>query len=77
MLNIKEVNYFTKLVNKKLADPVQCPFEKFDENHLVISGLDDNDEVYFKCLNCNNRFKSGYNLEKRIKDTIDKYKSIR
>ena len=77
MLNIKEVNYFTKLVSKKLADPIQCPFERVAENHLVISGFDDNDEVYFKCLDCNNRFKAGINLEKRIKDSIDKYKSIR
>jgi len=73
MLSIKEVNYFTRLVNKKLADPIKCPLARYDENHFVLSKVDESLNVYFRCADCSADFQLGLEAKKYIKNTIDKF----
>jgi len=76
MLSIQEVNYFTSIVNKNLANKVQCPLDILGKGHFTYSKVNDNMEVYFRCTDCEADFRLGLDSERYIKDTIDKHKSI-
>jgi len=73
MLSIQEVNYFTKLVKEKKASPIECPFDIAKANHLVYSKVDEDFNVFFRCVDCGVNFKAGLNTEELIKNAIDKY----
>ena len=72
MLSIQEVNYFTNIVNKNLANRIQCPLDVLGKGHFTYSRVDDNMEVYFRCTDCDADFRLGIDSEKYIKDAIDK-----
>lgn len=72
MLSVQEVNYHTKLVKEGKASPVECPFDIKRQNHIVISKVNEDFEVFFRCLDCECNFYLGYNQEKLIQDAIDK-----
>lgn len=72
MLSIQEVNYHTNLVKQGKALPIECPFDIKRDGHVVISKTDEDFEVFFKCLDCQNNFKLGINQENLIKESIDK-----
>lgn len=76
MLSIKEINFYTSLVNKNLVSPIMCPTSQISEKHFTMSQVDDDLNVYFKCLDCNTKFTLGLNTENNIKEIIDKFKNI-
>jgi hypothetical protein len=76
MLSIQQVNYHTQLVKKGKALPIECPFDIKRENHLVYSKINENFDVFFRCVDCESNFTLGYNSEKLILNTIDKYKNL-
>jgi len=58
------------------VNPINCPFnEDSIMDHIIISKVNELDEVYFNCITCKSRFTPGTNVIKIIKDTIDKYKN--
>ena len=69
-LSIKEVNFYNKLVNKGIAEKINCPFNEIDDSHIVISKLDNDDEVCFECFQCSTIFYPGINLIEKIKKKI-------
>jgi hypothetical protein len=73
MFSIKEVNYFTKLVQEGKADQLRCPFDKDFDKHIVMSKVDDDDNVLFKCLNCQVNIELGLETNQYIKKSIDKF----
>lgn len=74
MLTIQEVHFYTDLADKGMANPILCPFNEDNiMNHIIISRVNESDEVYFDCKTCNSSFSPGLNAEKIIKNTIDKY----
>jgi hypothetical protein len=76
MLTIQEVHFYTLLSDMGKVNPINCPFnEDGVMNHLIISKVNESDEVYFNCVTCESTFTPGTNAQKIIKDTIDKYKN--
>lgn len=73
MLSIQEVHYFTRLADKKLVDPIKCPTARYDETHFIISKVDDDLRVFFRCVDCSSDFRLGLRSEINIKNTIDKF----
>lgn len=70
MLSVQEVTFYNDLVERNVAGKINCPF---DTNDVVVTKVNDENEVYFKCLGCDTIFYPGLKIEKIIKDTIDKY----
>ena len=73
MLSIQQVAFYKKLIEEKKAPPLECPFDKNSEKHIIISKVDKQYNVYFKCLNCDTNFRLGINGEKKILKAIEKY----
>jgi hypothetical protein len=70
MLSVQEVTFYNDLVEKNVAGKINCPF---DTNDIVVTKVNDQGEVYFKCLGCDTIFYPGTKVEKIIKNTIDKH----
>lgn len=66
-LRIQEVHYYNDLVNKGFAEKISCPM---DETDIVISKLDEKNEVFFYCISCKTSFYPGINLIEKIKAYI-------
>jgi Trk K+ transport system NAD-binding subunit len=74
MLSVQEITFYNDLVEKNIAGKINCPF---DANDVVVTKVNDENEVYFKCLGCDTVFYPGLKVEKIIKNTIDKHISNR
>lgn len=72
MLSIQQVAYYKKLVDEKKAPPISCPFDKGKSDHIIISKVDKDYKVYFKCLDCESSFRLGINAERKILKAIEK-----
>jgi hypothetical protein len=72
MISIQEVNFYNSLAERNLVGKINCPFGADD---IVVTKVNDQDEVYFKCLTCDTIFHPGVKVINIIKDTIDKYKN--
>lgn len=70
-LTIQEVNFYTDLVRRGKAVPVFCPFsDNEDFPDIMISMVDENDKVYFKCLSCKADVYPGLNTIEKIRAYI-------
>ena len=74
MLTIQEVNYYTRLIDKKLVDPILCPTAPVSEKHFTMSQVDNDFNVYFKCFECKSKFTLGLQSETNIKNNINKFR---
>jgi hypothetical protein len=70
MLSVQEVTFYNNLVEKGNAGKINCPF---DTNDVVVTKVNDKDEVYFKCLGCDTIFYPGLKIEQIIKNTINTF----
>lgn len=73
MLSIQHIAFYKKLVDEKKANPINCPFDKKATEHIIISKVDKEYRVYFKCLDCNSSFRLGLNAERKILKAIEKH----
>jgi hypothetical protein len=73
MLSIQHIAFYKKLVDEKNFSPINCPFDKNDVEHIVISKVDQDYKVYFECLYCNTTFRLGLNAERKILSAIEKH----
>ena len=69
-ITIQEAHMYLELVRKGLAS--NKIFHGFDEYPLIVTGLDDNDNVYFKDLASGTVCHPGVNMIESIKSVIDK-----
>jgi len=74
VLTVQEVNFYNSLVERDLVAKINCPF---DTDDIVVTRVNPQDEVYFKCISCQTTFYPGIKVEKIIKETIDKFKNQR
>lgn len=75
MLSVKEVNFYNSLVDSGLANKINCPFDEPGvADHIVITKVDKNDLVIFKCITCDTKFEPGMNTIEIIQSTVNKYK---
>lgn len=72
MLSIQHVAFYKKLIEEEKAPPINCPFDKKNNEHIVMSKVDKDYKVYFKCLDCNSSFRLGINAERKILKAIEK-----
>lgn len=73
MLDIKEIHYYTSLVDKGLAPKINCPFEENNNSHFVVCKVDEDTNPFFKCLDCKSEFSLGLNSEEKIRNILDNY----
>lgn len=70
MLSVQEVTFYNDLVEKNIAGKINCPFDTSD---VVVTKVNDKNEVYFKCLGCDTIFYPGLKVEQIIKDAINTF----
>jgi hypothetical protein len=69
-LNIQEVHYYNELSNTFKAEPILCPYDDNSFSHILLTKIDGEEKVYFKCITCDTKFYPGINLIKKIKEYI-------
>jgi hypothetical protein len=67
-LTVKEVHTYNDLVKEGKADPLSLP--ALSDGAIVITKVDENDEVYFYDLVENINIYPGKNTIKKIKNTL-------
>jgi hypothetical protein len=72
LLSAKEVHFYNDLSNQGLVKKITCPF---GENDVIVTKVNELDEVYFECITCDSSFNPGINIIQNIKLSIDKFKS--
>ncbi len=74
MLTVKEINTYINLSKRGFVQKITCPFDSSD---AIVTKVNDDLEPFFYCLNCNSTFIPGGNTENRIRESINKIKSLR
>jgi len=72
LLSAKEVHFYNDLSNQGLVKKITCPF---GEDDVIVTKVNESDEVYFECITCDSSFSPGINIIQNIKLSIDKFKS--
>ena len=69
-LSIQEVHYYNDLVSAYKAEQILCPYDDSTFSHILLTSLDKEAKVFFKCVTCDTKFYPGINLIQRIKSYI-------
>ena len=69
-ITIQEVHYYNRLAENFQAEPILCPYDDNSFSHIILTKIDDDEKVYFKCITCDSKFYPGINLIQRIKSYI-------
>ena len=74
MITIQEAHQYLRLVDIGVTDGVKCPR---DEDHTnLVSGINDNDLIYFWCLACDTKVNPGFELIEKIKNILKDFNSL-
>jgi hypothetical protein len=70
-ISVQELTEYNDLVKRGLATAILCPFNESEEfPDIVITQVDKDDKVCFRCASCNTIFYPGINLIEKIKGYI-------
>lgn len=71
MITIQQAHRYLNLVDAGLAKPIKC---LNDSDHTdLVTGVNNEDEVYFYCLGCSYKIHPGYKMLRYITFVLDTF----
>jgi hypothetical protein len=71
MITIQEAHRYISIVDAGLAKPIKCGNDP--EHTDLVTGVTDENEVFFYCLGCTYKIHPGYKMVRYIKFVLENF----
>lgn len=71
MITIQEAHKYINLINDGLAKPIKCGNDT--EHTDLVTGVTNENEVFFYCLGCTYKINPGYKMVRYIKFVLENF----